>query len=201
MRAGTPAGELLDFHVVLAFAQVEWDTFCQGMRNLDVNPHEMLQALEEQLQTVPVLSGSELRVAPATKLVFKLATERASRAGHQMIESSDLFSALFDQTAPRVVDPATRAAQTAVSPHEPSTPDEAAYSAVRHAVRASWLGRAHPALANLMAALLATALVQLPSWIQTSEDDSPRRCVTVIQGTIEQPHVLVVCEGTPQWMV
>src|SRR5882762_6221913 len=62
---------LTNEHVFLAFAQVEWDTFAQVMRDLELNPHEILQALEEHLQVLPTFSGRELRVAPATKLVFK----------------------------------------------------------------------------------------------------------------------------------
>jgi len=37
-------------HIFLAFAQVEWDMFSQVMRDLDLNPHEILQALEEHLR-------------------------------------------------------------------------------------------------------------------------------------------------------
>ena len=37
-------------------------------------------------------------MAPATKLVFKLAFHQASRAGRQTIESSDLFSAIFEES-------------------------------------------------------------------------------------------------------
>ena len=33
-------------HVFLAFAQVEWDTFSQVMTELDLNPHEIMHALE-----------------------------------------------------------------------------------------------------------------------------------------------------------
>ena len=62
---------LTNEHVFLAFAQVEWDTFSQVMRDLELNPHEILQALEEHLQVLPTFAGRELRVAPATKLVFK----------------------------------------------------------------------------------------------------------------------------------
>jgi ATP-dependent Clp protease ATP-binding subunit ClpA len=85
-------------HIFLAFAQVEWDTFAQVMRDLDLNPHEILQALEEQLHVVSASAGRELRVAPATKLVFKLAFHQASRGGRQSIESSDLFSAIFEES-------------------------------------------------------------------------------------------------------
>jgi ATP-dependent Clp protease ATP-binding subunit ClpA len=85
-------------HIFLAFAQVEWDTFAQVMGDLELNPHEILQALEEQLQVLPAASGPELRVAPATKLAFKLAFHQATRAGRQTIESSDLFAAIFEES-------------------------------------------------------------------------------------------------------
>jgi ATP-dependent Clp protease ATP-binding subunit ClpA len=68
------------------------------MRDLELNPHEILQALEEHLHVLPTFAGRELRVAPATKLVFKLAFHQASRAGRQTIESSDLFSAIFEES-------------------------------------------------------------------------------------------------------
>jgi len=89
---------LTNEHVFLAFAQVEWDTFSQVMRDLELNPHEILQELEQHLQVLPSYAGRELRVAPATKLVFKLAFHQASRAGRQTIESSDLFQAIFEES-------------------------------------------------------------------------------------------------------
>src|SRR6188474_1782053 len=89
---------LTNEHIFLAFAQVEWDTFAQVMRDLELNPHEILQGLEEHLHVLPTFAGRELRVAPATKLVFKLAFHQASRAGRQVIESSDLFSAIFEES-------------------------------------------------------------------------------------------------------
>src|SRR4026209_182392 len=89
---------LTNEHVFLAFAQVEWDTFSQVLRDLELNPHEILQELEQQLQVLPTYAGRELRVAPATKLVFKLAFHTASRAGRQTIEAADLFSAIFEES-------------------------------------------------------------------------------------------------------
>ena len=89
---------LTNEHVFLAFAQIEWDMFAQVMRDLELNPHEILQALEERLLALPAASGRELRVAPATKLVLKLAFHQASRAGRQTIESSDLFAAIFEES-------------------------------------------------------------------------------------------------------
>ena len=89
---------LTNEHLFLAFAQVEWDTFAEVMRDVDVNPHTILQAIEEHLHMMPSLAGRDLRVAPATKLVFKLALHHASRAGRQTIEGADLFAAVFEES-------------------------------------------------------------------------------------------------------
>src|SRR4029453_4905977 len=82
-------------HLFLALTQVEWDTFSHVMQDLEVNPHVILDALDEHLQLLPTLSGCELRVAPNTKTVFQLAFDRASRDG-RTIASSDLFSAILE---------------------------------------------------------------------------------------------------------
>jgi ATP-dependent Clp protease ATP-binding subunit ClpA len=89
---------LTNEHVCLAFGQVEWDMFGQVMRDLELNPHEILQAIEEHLRLLPSVPGRELRVAPSTKLLFKLALLHASRSGRHTIEASDLFSAIFEET-------------------------------------------------------------------------------------------------------
>jgi ATP-dependent Clp protease ATP-binding subunit ClpA len=72
--------------------------FAQVMRDLELNPHEILQALEEHLKMIPSFAGRELRVSPATKLLFKLAFSHASRAGRQSIEAVDLFAAIFEES-------------------------------------------------------------------------------------------------------
>jgi ATP-dependent Clp protease ATP-binding subunit ClpA len=89
---------LTNEHLCLAFAQVEWDMFGQVMRDLTLNPHEILQALEEHLHMLPSVPGKALRVAPSTKLLFKLALLNASRSGRHSVESTDLFSAIFEET-------------------------------------------------------------------------------------------------------
>ena len=76
---------LTNEHIFLAFAQVEWDTFSQVMRDLELNPHEILQALEEHLRLLPSAPNRDLRVAPSTKLLFKLALLHASRCGRHTI--------------------------------------------------------------------------------------------------------------------
>ena len=89
---------LTNEHVCLAFAHVEWDMFGQVMRDLELNPHEILQALEEHLRLLPSSPGRDLRVAPSTKLLFKLSLLHASRLGRHTIEATDLFSAIFEET-------------------------------------------------------------------------------------------------------
>ena len=89
---------LTNEHVFLAFAQVEWDMFSGVMRDIEQNPHTILQAIEEHLHMLPAFAARDLRVSPATKLVFKLGLHHASRAGRQSIEAVDLFSAVFEET-------------------------------------------------------------------------------------------------------
>src|SRR5262245_38031876 len=40
-------------HLFVAFAQVEWDTFAELMRDIDANPHAILQAVDDYLHEVP----------------------------------------------------------------------------------------------------------------------------------------------------
>ena len=87
---------LTNEHVCVAFARAEWDMFGQVLRDLELNPHEILQALEEHLRLLPSVPGRELRVAPSTKLLFKLALLHASRCGRHTVEATDLFSAIFE---------------------------------------------------------------------------------------------------------
>ena len=85
-------------HLFLAFAQVEWDAFAEVMRDVEVNPHAVLQTIEEHLQMIPASARREQRLSAATKLGFKLALHHASRAGRQSIEAADIFSAVFEES-------------------------------------------------------------------------------------------------------
>ena len=85
-------------HVFYALAQVEWDLFGEAMRDVNVNPHEVLRAIDQHLRSAPSLTGCEFRVSPTTKLVCKLALHHASRSGHAGIEPGDLLLALFEET-------------------------------------------------------------------------------------------------------
>ena len=104
-RAGEEArrrgqGEFTSAHLFLAFAQVEWHTFSESMRDLDLNPHDVLKAVEEHVQGQPGAAGeaSDLRASTGAKLVVRSAFRHASRAGRQAIESADLVAAILDQS-------------------------------------------------------------------------------------------------------
>jgi ATP-dependent Clp protease ATP-binding subunit ClpC len=85
-------------HLCLAFAQSEWDLFAAVMRDLDLNPQAILHAVENEVVRQPRFESRELRVSPASKLVFKLAFHHATRAGRPTIEPSDVFAALFEDS-------------------------------------------------------------------------------------------------------
>ena len=57
---------LTNEHIFLAFAQVEWDTFAEVMRDIELNPHAILHAIEEHLHLIPSIARRALRVSPAT---------------------------------------------------------------------------------------------------------------------------------------
>ena len=92
--------EFTSAHLFLAFGRVEWDTFAESMRDLDLNPHEVLKAIEDSVQAQPPARGetAELRASNAAKLVLRSAFHHASRAGRQAIESADLVAGILDQS-------------------------------------------------------------------------------------------------------
>ena len=90
---------LTNEHLFLAFAQVEWDMFAQVMRDVELNPHAILQAIEEHLHMMPrVRRARTPRVARDQARRSSWRLHHASRAGRQTIEAGDLFSAVFEET-------------------------------------------------------------------------------------------------------
>ena len=64
---------LTNEHLFLAFTQVEWDLFAQVMRDVDLDPHTIREAVAAHLQRVPAAPGCDLRVSPSTKIAFRMA--------------------------------------------------------------------------------------------------------------------------------
>ena len=88
---------LTNEHIFFAFAQLEWNSFSDAMRGVAVTHRELLQSLDELLETQPTFAGRKLRVSPATKLVLKFAFHLAGRAGRQTIARSDLLLAILEE--------------------------------------------------------------------------------------------------------
>jgi ATP-dependent Clp protease ATP-binding subunit ClpC len=91
-------GLLTNDHICLAYIQVEWGTFANITRRIELDPHEITREIEKHLDSMPETSASEVRVSPASKLLFKMAMLAASRRGHHQIESIDLLLALLEDS-------------------------------------------------------------------------------------------------------
>ena len=100
-RAGLEArrrghGGLTADHLFLALAHVEWNLYAEVVRAMDLNPRAVVLGVEEALAALPSVEGVDVRVAPDTRLLTRLALHRATRAGRQTIEPADIFAALLD---------------------------------------------------------------------------------------------------------
>jgi ATP-dependent Clp protease ATP-binding subunit ClpA len=88
--------DLTSGHLFLAFAQSEWTLFADIMRDAGVNPHAILVAADAALAESPSGESLVVRIPQATRLLAKLALNRASRAGRQTLHPIDLFAAVLD---------------------------------------------------------------------------------------------------------
>jgi ATP-dependent Clp protease ATP-binding subunit ClpA len=85
-------------HLFAAFAQTEWDTFANLMRDLELNPHTVLHAVELHVHDTPATDANEPRMSASARLAVKLAGHYAGRAGRQTIEAVDILSAVLEET-------------------------------------------------------------------------------------------------------
>jgi ATP-dependent Clp protease ATP-binding subunit ClpC len=88
---------LTTVHLWFAVAQTEWDLFAHTMRDADVNPHDVVRAIQEHLRHLPAFQDCKVRLSPAIKLVCRFALYHAGRAGHAGVEAADLLLALFEE--------------------------------------------------------------------------------------------------------
>ena len=91
-------GQLTNEHLFLAFAQVEWDLFAEVMRDIEVNPHTILQAVEEHLQVLPSTAGREAAHLAVDEAGVQAGAAPCEPGGRQTIEAVDLFSAVLEET-------------------------------------------------------------------------------------------------------
>jgi ATP-dependent Clp protease ATP-binding subunit ClpA len=84
-------------HLFIAFAQVEWTLFARVMRDLNVNPDDVLRAVEGQIEEQPAPDDADVRIPADTQALLRLALQHAAKGGREVAESHDLFAALLEE--------------------------------------------------------------------------------------------------------
>jgi ATP-dependent Clp protease ATP-binding subunit ClpA len=88
-------------HLFLALSQAEWELFAKTLHDVNVDPHRVLETIEDHLRSVGVSASPRsavprLAVDAPMRLALKLALHHATRGGRACIEPIDLFSAAFE---------------------------------------------------------------------------------------------------------
>ena len=84
-------------HLFIAFAQVEWPLYSRIMRDLAVNPDDVLNGVAAGLQTVPQLATGTLRATELTQELLRRSIQSAINAGREQAESFDLFVSILEE--------------------------------------------------------------------------------------------------------
>jgi ATP-dependent Clp protease ATP-binding subunit ClpA len=84
-------------HLFIAFGHVEWSLYARVMRDLGVNPDELLSAVGQALETVPTVNSRALRVTELTQELLRRAIQQAVTFGREQAESYDLFAAILEE--------------------------------------------------------------------------------------------------------
>ena len=92
-------------HLFIAFAQSEWGLYARVMRDLGVNPDDLLNAVAAGLTTVPQLQSGSPRPSELTQALIRRSVKAAIDAGREQAESFDLFAAILEeqQSGPALV--------------------------------------------------------------------------------------------------
>ncbi|MBI5681648.1 MAG: ATP-dependent Clp protease ATP-binding subunit [Deltaproteobacteria bacterium] len=85
-------------HIFISFANIETVFFHELLTDLNLDAKQILSFVNEHLNISRQYVGVGLKVPPATKTLFKLAWEEAQRWDRDVIDSTDLFAAIFMDT-------------------------------------------------------------------------------------------------------
>jgi len=85
-------------HLFIAFAQVEWALYARVLRDLAVNPDDVLNGVATGLQSVPQLATGTLRATELTQALLRRSIQSAIDAGREQAESFDLFAAILEES-------------------------------------------------------------------------------------------------------
>ncbi|MBI4208366.1 MAG: ATP-dependent Clp protease ATP-binding subunit [Deltaproteobacteria bacterium] len=84
-------------HILFAFAEIERPLFEETMERLLLDPQEVLRAIRQALSIPKQYLGAAMKIPPITKAVFQNSWEKTRDAGRQVIKSTDIFFAIFQE--------------------------------------------------------------------------------------------------------
>ena len=84
-------------HLFIAFAQVEWTLYSRVMRDLSVNPDDLLREVSTAVNAVPSVQARSLKVTELTQELLRRAIQQALTGGREQAESYDLFAAILEE--------------------------------------------------------------------------------------------------------
>ncbi|HSB09050.1 MAG TPA: ATP-dependent Clp protease ATP-binding subunit [Blastocatellia bacterium] len=89
--------QLAPEHLFLSVAEVERPFFNEVMQSLNLDPHVVIQALETKLDQRDYL-GRGMKISEPLRTLLSNALKHSREQGRRLIESTDLFYALFGDT-------------------------------------------------------------------------------------------------------
>jgi ATP-dependent Clp protease ATP-binding subunit ClpC len=90
-------GLLTSEHLFISFAQVEWALYARIMRDLSLNPDEVLTEVSSALASVPAVHTRALRATELTQGLLRRALEQATSNGREQAEAYDVFGAILQE--------------------------------------------------------------------------------------------------------
>jgi ATP-dependent Clp protease ATP-binding subunit ClpA len=84
-------------HLFIAFAQVEWPLYARILRDLSINPDDVLSTVASGLESVPQLATGSLRATELTRELLRRSVQAAVDAGREQAESYDLFTSILEE--------------------------------------------------------------------------------------------------------
>jgi ATP-dependent Clp protease ATP-binding subunit ClpC len=84
-------------HLFIAFAQVEWSLYSRVMRDLSINPDDLLREVSVAVNAVPSVQARSLKVTELTQELLRRSIQQAVAGGREQAESYDLFAAILEE--------------------------------------------------------------------------------------------------------
>ena len=90
-------GLLTSEHLFISFAQVEWALYARIMRDLSLNPDEVLTEVCSALASVPAGTTRTLKATELTQGLLRRALQAATAGGREQAEAYDVFGAILQE--------------------------------------------------------------------------------------------------------